>query len=341
MAVTLKDISKHTGINTGTISHVLNNHPKSHVVREETKARIFKTAKELGYYRNEMAVTVSTGVNRTVALIGDFEKDIADYISGVIAGVLTSATESNYGVKVYSPLQLTKCLDEILRYRMKSVIVVSMNEGCRQRVADFCKKHDLKLVYIFEKGCKFFPAVASADRAGMRNAVLKLVELGHKRIALICSEHGFHYKKERHAGYLEGLKASGLSVDKKLIDCDRYPENSIIAAEKMLELPVNERPTAFLCIADSLAIQIMNKIFLKGLKVPQDISIIGFGNDQFCDLSVVPLTSISQSFKAMGATALKLVLGQDCGIEINIKNEYLLETKLINRESVAVCKSNK
>jgi LacI family transcriptional regulator, galactose operon repressor len=340
MAVTLKDVSKITGVNTGTISQVLNRHPKGDAVRDDTKKRIFAAAKQIGYQRNELAATTRTGVNRTVAMIGDFE-EVSTFMNSVISGVLTSATEHDYGVRVYSPLQLNQCLNEILSYRMKSVIVVSLNEGCRQRVADFCKKHDLKLVYVFEESCEFFPAVASADRAGMRHAVLKLAELGHKRIALICAKHAFHYMDERHAGYLEGVEAAGLPVIETLIDCHRYSKDSVLAAEKMLDLPETKRPTAFLCIADSIAIQIMNKVFLKGLKVPQDISIIGFGNDTLCESSIVPLTSISQSFKAMGTSALKLVLEKDCDIEANSKNEYLLDTKLINRESVAICKSNK
>ena len=340
MAVTLKDISKITGVNTGTISQVLNRHPKGDAVRDDTKKRIFAAAKKNGYQRNELAATTRTGVNRTVALIGDFE-EISTFMNSVISGVLTSATKHDYGIRVYSPLQLNKCLNEILSYRMKSVIVVSLNEGCRQRVADFCKKHDLKLVYIFEKSCEFFPAVASADRAGMRDAVLKLAELAHKRIALVCAKHTFHYMDERHAGYLEGLESAGLPVNKNLIDCHRYSEDSVLAAEKMLDLPETKRPTAFICIADSIATQIMNKAFFKGLKVPQDISVIGFGNDESCESAIVPLTSISQSFKAMGTAALKLVLGNDCGIKANSKKEYLLGTELINRESVAICKYNK
>ena len=338
MTVTLKDISKITGINTGTISHVLNRHPKGNAVREETRKRIFSAAEQIGYQRNEFAATIRTGVNKTIALIGDFETNFS-FMNKVISGILTSATEYGYGVRVYSPLLLKQCLDEILRYRMKSVIVVSLDENCRQQVADFCKKYKLKLVYVFEKSCGFFPAIASTDRKAIRDAVIKLSSTGHKRIAWICAKHSYHYMNERHMGYLDGLKAVGIPVDEALIDCQRHTEDSVLAANKMLDLPQGKRPTAFVCVADSIAIQVMNKVFLRGLKVPEDISIIGFGNDGSCESAIVPLTSISQSFKAMGTTALKLVLGKDCGIRANSKNEYLLDTELINRESSKIYKN--
>jgi LacI family transcriptional regulator len=338
MAVTLKDISKITGVNTGTISQVLNRHPKGDVVRDDTKKRIFAAARKLGYQRNELAATTRTGVNNTIALIGDFER-IPIFMNNVVSGVLTSATQYDYGIRVYSPLQLDKCLVEILRYRMKSVIVVSLDAGCRQRTADFCRKHNLKLVYVFENASGSFPAVASDDRAGMRNAVLQLAKLGHKRIALICAKHILHYMNERHAGYLEGFEVAGLPVDKELIDCHLYEKDSIVAIEKMLNLPINKRPTAFICISDPLALQVEGIAIKNGLSIPKDISVIGFGNSYFCQNTIPPLTSIAQSFEEMGETALKLVIGQDCGIKPNSKNEYLLNTELINRESVAICKN--
>lgn len=340
-AVTLKDVAIKAKSNVVSVSRVLNSHIRAKEVKKETRERIIATARELGYRKNELAATTRTGINRTVALISDLDGGSSQYMNEVISGILSFATAYDYGVRVYSPLHLNQCLDEILRYRMKNIIVVSLDEECRRRVADFCKKHGLNLVYIFEKNCADFPSVSSADRKAMRKAVLKLAGLGHKRIALICAKHSFHYMDERHAGYLEGLKDAGLPVDKMLIDCHRYTKNSVCAAEKMLDFPEEKRPTAFVCIADSIAVQIVNKIFLKGLKVPQDVSVIGFGNDNFCESSIVPLSSIAQSFKAMGTTALKLVLGQDCGIEPNSSNEYLLSTKLINRESVAICKYNK
>ena len=140
---------------------------------------------------------------------------------------------------------------------------------------------------------------------------------------------------------LEGLEKAGLPFDSTLVDCHLYEKDNVIAIKKMLDLPINKRPTAFVGIADALAAQVINQIFKKGLEVPRDISVIGFGDADLCTVLTVPLTSIAQSFKMIGITALKLVLGQDCGINANSKNEYLLDTKIVERESVTMCKNNR
>jgi LacI family transcriptional regulator len=338
MAVTLKDISKLTGINAGTISHVLNNHPKAQAVREDTRKRIFAVADKLGYRKNELAATTRTGINRTIALIGDFDLDRPTFfINTVMSGVLTAATKNDYGVRVYSPAQLDACMNEILSYRMKYVIVESLNLECRSRMADFCDKNDLQLVYIFEQSCNGLPTVASADREGIKNAVEHLVKQGHRRISLICAEHNYHYMDERHQGYLEGLAGAGIPVNEHLIACHREMNESRIAIESMLKLPVEQRPTAFICISDSLGLQVEGLAMQNGLSVPEDISVIGFGNADFCVSTIPPLTSVAQPFEEMGKIALELVIGLDCGIKPNSKNEYLLPTELIIRESMIPC----
>lgn len=339
MSVTMKDIAREAEVSHQAVSAVLTGNSNTRV-SEAKRQKISTIAQKLGYRRNELAATTRSGVSRTVALIGDFES-IPIFMNKVISGVLMSATKHDYGVRVYSPLHLNQCLNEIISYKVKHVIVVSLNIECRKCVADFCKKHDLKLVYVFEESCGFYPAVNSTDKIGIKNAVKYLVEQGHRRISLICAEHNLHYMKERHQGYLEGLKEAKLSLDERLIDCHCEFNESSSAIDAMLKLPRLQRPTAFICISDPLALQVEGLAIKNGFKVPEDISVIGFGDSYFCKNTIPPLTSVAQSFERMGETALKLVVGQDCGIKPNSKNEYLLDTKLINRESVSICKNNK
>ena len=155
--VTLKDVAKKAKSNIVSVSRVLNNHVRACEVKKETRARIIAAAQELGYRKNELAATIRTGISRTVALVGDFTGTTTFSLNNVIEGILISATEYDYGVRVYSATQISQYLDEILRYKIKNVIVVSLDKKCRQQVSHFCKKHGLKLVYIFEKKLWLFP----------------------------------------------------------------------------------------------------------------------------------------------------------------------------------------
>jgi DNA-binding LacI/PurR family transcriptional regulator len=331
---TLKEISRLTNVNIGTVSHVLNNHPKAKAVREETRKRIFEAAVKLGYRRNEVATSIRTGINRTVALIGDFAKTGSIHTNAVISGILASATRSDYGIKVYSAEQLGSCLDDILGYKIGSIIVTSLSPDCRVRVAEFCQRHDLTAVFVFEEGHEAFPAINSDDRTAMRNAVSELFRLGHRRIALLCAEHNYRYMRARHDGYLDGLAEAGIPVDKQIVDCSLRMRDSVLAVNRMLDLPESGRPTAFLCIADTLAVNAINQTFLRGLRVPEDVSVIGFGNAQMlCDTALVPLSSINQPFEEMGEAALKLAI--EC--KAPPSGEVLLPTTMVQRRSVSAC----
>lgn len=336
MAVTLKDISKRTGINMGSVSHVLNKHPKADALRKETRERILKTAKELGYRRNELAATIRTGVSSTVAIIVDFSNEgHGSFINSAISGILITATELGYGVKLYSSENLTVSFQEIESHCIKHVIAETVDPELRCQLAEYCSEKKVKLTYIFECACGNFPAVTSDDRIGFRDAVSYLAGYGHSRIALICAKHSFNYMDERHNGYLDGLRGNGLAIDERLIDCSRYLKDSGKAIEKMLSLPRDERPTAFCCIADSMAMLVQRVALKKNLSVPEDVSVIGFSDSDNIDCAYAPLSSISQPYEEIGKTALLLVLGRECGSSPTKDNRYLLLTSLVERSSVA------
>ena len=333
MQVTIREVARKANSNVGSVSRVLNNHARAQEIKQETRQRIIQATKELGYQRNELAATTRTGINRTVALIGDFDSPgPSSFINTVMSGILRAATENDYGVRIYSPDKLDACMDEIRSQRIKNVIVESINPECRKRMAEFCQANQLHLVYVFEQSDDELPVVATADREGMKNAVRRLVEHGHSQIALLCAEHNFHYMDERHQGYLEGMEETEICPNEHLIDCSLEIRDCRLAIETMLQLPEQQHPTAFVCIGDILALQAKEATLMRGLRVPEDISIIGFGDADICE--GIKLTSVAQPFKKMGRTALEIALGKDCCAKPNEKNEYLLPTEFIERGSV-------
>lgn len=335
MAATLKDISERTGINMGTISHVLNDRPKAKVLRPETRERILEVARELGYKRNELAATIRTGVNKTVAVIVDFrDGNVSTFVNPVLCGALVAATNHDYGVKLYSADKLGDCLDEIGSQRVKHVVAITVDPKRRERLANYCEENKVKLCFVFEHACGRFPAVASDGRAAARKAVSYFVERGHRRVALICAKHTYHYMEDRHNGYLDGLADAGLTLDQRLVDCSLTSDESEEAITRMLRMPVASRPTAFYCIADSLAFMVQRVAFKNDLIVPEDVSVIGYANSDNVAQAFAPLTTFAQPFEKMGELATRLALGKKTTLKPSPDNRYLLPTKLIERASV-------
>ncbi len=338
MTATLRDIAKLAGVNAGSVSRVLQNHPRARAFRPETRQRILEAAQKLHYRRNELAAAIRTGRNRTVAVItrlDESHKSVAAADSAVIAGILDEATRLDHNVKLFADHGLPAAFDSLVSRRIDRVLSQSVDPDKRARTARFCRKHGLKLVFLFERPVGAFPAVTTADRASMRDAVLHLARAGHRRVALACGPHRFHYVRERHAGYRAGLKQAGLEYRPGYAVCSDDPKRQQ-ALDALLGRPAGDRPTAFVCIADALAFRIQNAALRRRLRVPQDVSVIGFGDCSLSHLSYAPLCTVAQPFGAMGAAALRLLLDQPGpDLEQLPDGSRLLPNTLVLRESVA------
>jgi LacI family transcriptional regulator len=334
MKITIRDIAKHAGVNVCSTSQVLNNHPKAQTLRPETRQKVLDAAKALGYKRNALAVSVSTGVNKTVALLADFSTTSSyTYMSRTISGLLIEASKEEYGVKLYSSSAWNICEEELISYNIKHVIVLSLQKECRTKAAEFCKKHNINLVYVFEESTGGFPVVSTNDYEMIKAVTIDFAKQGHSRIALICSEHNFKYMKDRHKGYLDGLKTVDIVPNSQFISCFEKTEDTKQAIETMFDLTEDKRPTAFVCIADSHAMHVQNEAIRRGLKMPEDLSIVGFGNDSASQCLIVPLTSLSQPFEDMGRVAIRVLLDKPIDTCSEVDNYYMLPIKLIERDT--------
>ena len=336
MAATLKDVSALANVDIGSVSCTLRNHPKALSLKPETRRRILAAARELGYRRNELAATMRTGLNRSVAVICRFDGSrITDFSNMVIAGILLEATRLNQEIKLLSDHDLADGFARMLGGQVRHVLSMSTEKDKREETAALCRKHKLKLVYIYERPHGEFPAVATDNASAAREAVRHLAGVGHRRIAMICGPHRFSYVNEHHEGYLRGLADAGLEPRDELIACGEELAPRERAIERMLHMPPESRPTAFYCIGDSLAMLVQRAAFRRGLKVPGDVSMMGYGNSELGDVALSPLTTVEQPFGLMGETALRLLLGERVDVEPMEGGHFALPTRIVVRESVA------
>lgn len=332
MTVTLKDIALAAKSDSGTVSRILRNHPKAQELRPETRERIIRIAKELGYQRNLIASQTRTGIVNIIAVIGRFSLAQKWHTEAeILSGIVRESSCANYSIRVYPDDDLHATFEEILGNRIRYVISMSTEKQERDQTALYCREHDLKLIFIYEKSHHSFPAVTIDNTAAARDAVLHLAENGHRRIALLCVPHRYHYVTDRHEGYLQGLREAGLDPDPALIDCSDCPEH---AAERMLSLPASRRPTAVFGIADHLLIRFQNTALKMGFRIPADLSSFGFGNEPLGQYAYAPLNTVHEAFYERGGYAVRLLLGGDIGILPDASGNYLLPYQLILRNSV-------
>lgn len=334
MAATLKDVAKLAQVDIGSVSRTLSDHPRAQKLRQETRMRIFDAARKLGYKRNEAAVAMRTGINRIVAVINSGKPVIFRSPSAtlVTCGILDAAGRCNYALKVYTDEDLPGCIEQILAAQIKYVISLSPDNAKREETASYCRRNGLKLVFVYETAHGEFPAVTYDNFNTAKNVVNYLTKMGHRRIALVCGEYRqFHYMWERYNGYLAGLRDAGLEPEFKMMICKTDIEEDV---DEMLSRPAEERPTAFFCIGDGLAMQIQRAAIRKGLRVPEDISVTGFGNMDYGLNALAPITSAAEPFELMGFNAFELLLHGSIDFQKDEDGTYRIPCTFLERESV-------
>ena len=308
--VSIKDIARHTGFGISTVSAVLNNKAGSLGIKQATCEKITAAAAELGYHRNNIAAQMQSGRSKTlIQFLPDFH---GDYIS-------RSALMTNIAA-----LKLGYTTREIV-FSRSSDFRQLVNNAIEQRPAAFFAwnilgfrleilQHDsrrfkIPLALLDVDSEKADLCVISDDLSGIRQAVDHLYELGHRRIVHVTDTLKAHYAKFRFDAYAQCLKEKGLVLDKSLCYHDYLTSNSekLIQYVKMLA-SLRKRPTAVTCGSDYIAFKLMMLFPRFGLRVPEDISLIGFGRLPLAKVTVPMLTTVDQSLDRLGSNAAQTMI---------------------------------
>jgi DNA-binding LacI/PurR family transcriptional regulator len=179
---------------------------------------------------------------------------------------------------------------------------------------------------------EFVHSVMIENLAASQTAVIHLLDLGHRRIAYLGDQFGYQSDTERFAGYRQGLEQSGLSFSPELVvHGDGKPEAAMQAMRKLLALP--DPPSAVFCYNDMSALGALRAIRLAGLRVPEDISLVGFDDLFVACYTQPPLTTLRQPMRRMGMLAIESLLNLMSGN--GPANTIRVPAELIVRESTA------
>jgi DNA-binding LacI/PurR family transcriptional regulator len=303
--ISIKDIARVAQISHSTVSRALRN---SSLVNAETRALIHKIAGEAGY--RVSAVGRSLVTNRTNT-IGVVVTNIADSFAGeVVSGIEEFALTHDYSVILAAghadPERELRAVQSLQERRVDGILVMASWIGALYLQTLSGMKVPIVLINNHHAG-EFIYSVRIDNIAGARLATRHLTELAHKRIAYIGERIGCLSDMERMTGYRETLEAADLGFEPELVaHSDGTPGGGMNAMLRLLS--GRATPTAVFCYNDREAIGAMRAARDKGLRVPADVSIVGFDDLFLSSYTDPPLTTIRQPKREMGVEAGEILL---------------------------------
>ena len=307
MPVTLKELSRLAGVHPSTVARVLHNDPRQRV-SDEVRERIFRLAEELHYRPNSLARSLRT---RRSAVLGALIPDIANpFFASVLRGIEDVAAERDYSVILANTddqaARETRGL-EMMRERQVDGLLLATARRQDPAIARLVEEQ-VPFVLVNRHTDPVTPnAVVFDDYAGGRTAVEYLLSLGHRRIAHISASDEMSTGHLRYRAYVDTLIAHGIGEDPALIARGTFREAGGYEAMQRL-LMVADPPTAVFAVNDLAAAGALNALAEAGLRVPQDVSVIGF-NDVFQHTRLAPqLTTMQAPARALGAQAAERLL---------------------------------
>ena len=335
--VTIKDIARELGIDPSTVSKALKNHPD---ISEATRKKVNELARKLKYYPNPIALSLRSSKTKIIGLV--IPEIVHHFFSSVISGIEDVAYDAGYNVMIYQSnesfnREVMAC-EALVSSRVEGILISYSKET---RNFDHLKRviNSGIPIVMYDRVCDDIHTdkVTVDDYEGAYNAVCHLAATGCKRIAHLSGPPGLRIADLRKSGYLDALKDNNLEIDRDLIAyCDKFKQ-SLIRTKQLMNLP--EPPDAIFTVNDLTAAGVMKSLSEMGLRVPGDVSLIGFSNNLMSRITTPTLTTVDQHGYQLGQTAIQLLLDRLMNATSNRPFIHqVIKTDLIIRESTRTVK---
>jgi len=326
---TIVDLAKQLNFSKSTVSRALTGHPN---VNPETRKAVLELAEKLDYQRNMHAISLITSKSSTIGII--VPEFISSYFPQVILGAQEVATQAGYNIIISQSnesYETEVANAKVMLANQVDGLMVSITKETRNfdHLKVFVRK-GIPIVF-FNRVCDemIVPKVVVDDYEGAFTAVEHLIQTGKKRIAHLAGPNSLSISVRRLNGYLDALRKHSLPVIEELIiPYDFTPEKVNIYVNHLLNL--KKRPDAIFAINDPTAIEAIQVIKKRGLKIPEDIAVVGFSNDYVSSLIEPSLTTVSQPVQKIGQAAIELLLDQ---IKRDV-SEWKAVTRMLNTELI-------
>ncbi|BCM90207.1 catabolite control protein A [Abditibacteriota bacterium] len=340
--VSITDIAARLGVSRTTVSLVLNNRSDQLRISDATRSRILSTAGEMGYRVNALARAASTGNSRVLGFLTTAPDEGPS--ARILTGAIDEATRQGFFVKVLrihndSALD-DDALERCLEMRLGALFCVYLSGSGVQVLRDALEPHSVPLAVVDDvdtpQNCGLH--ILSDYESGMDAAVDHLFALGHRRIGLLMglSEQELGARQRRHA-FERAMALHQLTVVPDWVRAGDWGPNETDAVAREV-LSLSPAPTAIIAGTDFTGLAVIRAARGLGLRVPDDVSILGFGDARIGDWADPPMAVVAQPFAAMGQMAVRHLLERLPQKEMpwsDPAREIRLPTELILRASTA------
>jgi DNA-binding LacI/PurR family transcriptional regulator len=327
----IRTIARAANVSIATVSRTINGIA---TVNPQMAKRVLAVIDELDYFPNTQARALVSGRSRIFGLI--VPEITNPFFPELIQGFEDIAVEHGYEILVSSTTndagRMSHCIRRMLERKVEGVAVMTF--GTEEPLLDQLAKRKVPLVFIDTGPDRPGISLLKVDyHHGIHQAVQHLVALGHLKIAFICGPLKLHSAQSRKAAFSRSLHECGIAPHPNwIIEGDHTLEGGIAAMDQLLA--ANTIPTAVICSNDMTAIGVMHKVYRAGLRVPDDLSVIGFDDIHISEVTIPPLTTVQMSRFELARSAFHALRAHvDRSGTYIPKREYNIQTDLIVRES--------
>ncbi|WP_083941765.1 LacI family DNA-binding transcriptional regulator [Sanguibacter suarezii] len=324
----MNDVAQAAGVSHQTVSRVLNDHPN---VRPETRERVLEAIAQLGYRRNSAARALVTRRSGTLGVVttGSFQFGP----SRTLVAIEEAAREAGYYISVATlrtvdSASMNVVLEHLMDQAVEGIVVIAPHAAVVDAVRAFHDRLPMVVVAAIPDPPESVTTVSVDQGLGARLIVRHLAELGHQEVLHLAGPHDWLDADARASAWADECTRLGFSVSEP-IEGDWSGNRGY---EVGLELARSGPPTAIFAANDQLALGLLRAFNESGLRVPQDVSVVGFDDITGADNFIPPLTTIRPGFDALGTRIIETLLGV---LEGRSTGPAVLEPELVVRGSTA------
>lgn len=332
--VSIRDVAERAGVSVTTVSHVLNDAPGKRISKD-TRGRVRTAAHELGYQPNGVARSLRLQRSHILALVSD-EIATTPHAGQIILGAQEAASRHGWLLMLVNsggdPETETAEIRALQQRQVDGFLYATMYH----REVDLPEElRDSPTVLLDARSSDVaVPSVAPDEVAGGRVATQVLLDHGHRRVGLVLNLDDIPATRGRLAGYRQALADAAIAFDESLVvQAQSETEGGLTAARALLDRP--DPPTAIFSFNDRMAMGVYHAAAERGLRIPEDLSVVGFDNQELIADGLRPgLTTVALPHYEMGAWAVEALIRRIDSPEAE-PEQVLLPCPLVVRDSVA------
>ena len=334
--VTIKDVAKATGVSPSTVSRVIADNPR---ISDETKKKVRKAMKELGYYPNIHARNLVAQSSKAICVVMSSSTDKSlqnPFFPEILRGIGSVTHKEKYSITLCSGQSEDEVFNEVKQmvYGRSVDGVILLYSRVNDRVTNFLREENFPFV-IVGKPLEDIDQITHVDNDNFmagKEITNHLIEQAHERIAFIGGSRDLVVTRDRVAGYEQALAEAGIpQFDAYKIHTEFLKSGGQEAVERILAL--NDRPTAIIVSDDLISLGVVSMLEKSKIRVPQDISIVSFNNVYLAEIIRPALTTVDVQIYELGAKSAEAIIEKTADKLVPTKR-IIISHHIVYRDSV-------